>query len=34
MKIVIIGTGYGGACFPKDTDILYHFAFQLYYEIK
>ena len=26
MKISIIGTGYVGSCFPKDTEALYHFA--------
>lgn len=34
MKISIIGTGYGGSCFPKDTEALCHFASTCGYDFK
>lgn len=34
MKISIIGTGYIGSCFPKDTEALYHFASTCGYDFK
>ena len=34
MKIAIIGSGYVGSCFPKDTEALYHFAPTCGYDFK
>lgn len=34
MKISIIGTGYVGSCFPKDTEALCHFSSTCGYESK
>jgi len=34
MKIAIIGSGYVGSCFPKDTEVLYHFASTRGYDFK
>ena len=34
MKITIVGSGYGGSCFPKDTEAFYHFASTCGYDFK
>jgi len=34
MKIAVISLGYGGSCFPKDTEALYHFAITCGYDFK
>ena len=34
MKIAIVDSSYGGSCFPKDTEALYHFASTCGYEFK
>jgi len=34
MKIAIVDSSYGGSCFPKDTEALYHFATTCGYDFK